>query len=92
MDLTHLIKDFVSKKENASIVVDLTKLSTEYYSGFVHRTLYNFKKYNPNYSSTLHKIYDYLKKHEEFRKVHPMDFSIELMKYLYENRITPRSK
>lgn len=92
MDLTDLIKNFVSKKENASIVVDLTKLSTEYYSGFINRKLYNFRKYNVNYSLTLHKIQNYLRKHEEFKKVDPREFSVELMKYLYEHRISPKSK
>ena len=86
MELSHIVKNFVFRKENADILVDLTKLSTEYYSYFVHNKDYNLPKEDRDYSHALIKIDHYLKKHREFRGVNPKKFSIELMKYLYEHR------
>ncbi|HNZ51850.1 MAG: hypothetical protein BWY36_00541 [Candidatus Diapherotrites archaeon ADurb.Bin253] len=87
MELAQLIKNFVSKKENADILVSLTKLSTEYYSDFINKKYSN--KSDVDYTHTLEKINHYLKSHKEFRNVDPRDFSIELMKYLYDHRSKP---
>lgn len=86
MELSHLIRDFVSRKDNRDILVDLTKLSTEYFSDVVHNKYSNHVTENRDYSDTLKKIEHYIKKHREFRRVDPRDFSVELMKYLYEHR------
>lgn len=89
MKLTQLIKDFVSRRENAEVLVDLTKLSTEYYSDLINRKYPNSHRSTVDYTHTLKKIDHYIKKHKEFREVDPRDFSVELMKYLYEHRIRP---
>ncbi|HPD82088.1 MAG TPA: hypothetical protein PK357_03240 [Candidatus Pacearchaeota archaeon] len=92
MKLTQLIKDFVSRKENAEVIFDLTKLSTEYYYDLIRRRYPNSYKSNVDYTQTLKKINDYIKKHNEFKKINPRDFSVELMKYLYEHRLKPGTR
>ncbi len=89
MKLTQLIKNFVSRKENADVLIDLTKLSTEYYYDLIRQKYPNSYKSDVDYTQTLKKINHYIKKHKEFREVDPRDFSVELMKYLYDHRSRP---
>jgi hypothetical protein len=77
MKLSNLVKDFVSKKENTNVLIELTKLSTDYFSSFI---------FNNNYSNPLKGIRNYLAEHEEFKGVDAGEFSVELIKYLYEER------
>jgi hypothetical protein len=92
MKLTQLIKDFVSRRENSEVLVDLTKLSTEYYYDLIRKRYPNSYTSNVDYTQTLKKINQYIKKHNEFKKVDPRDFSVELMKYLYEHRARAGNK
>ncbi len=77
MKIENLVKKFVLSKENSDIIVDLTKLSTEYFSNFLS---------GRDYSNVLEQVNNYLKEHSEFKEVNPKVFSIELMKYLYTHR------
>lgn len=77
MELSNLVKKFVLKKNNMNLVVDLTELSTNYISDFV---------LGRNYSNSLEKLRNYMKKLSDLKEVNPDEFSVELIKYFYEQR------
>lgn len=78
MELSKLIKDFVLNKENADLVVDLTRASTEYISDFV---------LGNDYSKSFKDLKNYINQSEKLKEINAEDFSIELVKYLYETRM-----
>jgi len=77
MELSKLIKDFVLETKNAGLLVDLAKVSTVYIANCVLKR---------DSSEAIGELQNYLAKMEEFKEVNPDEFSVELVKYLYEQK------
>lgn len=74
MELSDKIEKFMLNIKNSEIILDLTKLSADYFLKVVSKNLsYNVLK-------------DYLSKIEELKEENPDAVAVELIKYLYEHR------
>ena len=77
MELSDFVKNFVLKEENIDVLVNVARLSTEYLHNYI---------FDKDYHKTLEKLKAYLNEREEFKDVDVGQFSLELVKYLYEHR------